>query len=103
MIDILGEDEIAEICTRLKSMANEKRLSILFLLMDGKERTVNDIAEETGMAQPTASEHLKMMKEEAGFLVSRKEGKQVFYSTDNARIFGFVDRIRNHLADCCPE
>ena len=100
---VMSPAEIAATCSSLKSLANENRLSILFLLMDGDWRTVNTVARETGIAQSTASEQLKLMREQGGFLVSRREGKEVYYCADNDRILDFLDRVRNHLKNCCPE
>lgn len=94
--------EIASTCQSLKALANENRLSILFLLMDNQWRTVNTIAAETGIAQSTASEQLKLMREQGGFLVSRREGKEVLYCADKDNILGFLDRISEHLKNCCP-
>ena len=101
--DTLSPAQLAEVCDRLKAIANQKRMAILLLLLDGKQRTVNEIAKAVGMAQPTASEHLKMLKEESGFLLSRKDGKQVYYTANQQGVFHFVEAVYGHLRDCCPK
>ena len=49
----------AEFC---KMFSNPKRLRILHLLKDG-EYSVSEISEETGIAQPTVSQHLRKMRD----------------------------------------
>jgi DNA-binding transcriptional ArsR family regulator len=53
------------------------RLRILHALC-GQERCVNDIMQATGLAQANVSHHLARLYQ-AGLLVRRREGAQVFY------------------------
>ena len=62
----------------LKSISNEKRLSILYLLQD-RERSVLDIAAAMRLRQPTVSQQLARLR--ADHLVkTRREGQTIFYS-----------------------
>ena len=75
-LDIEGLTAAAE-C--LKTLAHPHRLQIVQLLLTGKELSVNEIAEECELNQPTTSDHLRLMQR-CGFLRSQKSGRTVFYS-----------------------
>jgi DNA-binding transcriptional ArsR family regulator len=84
----------------LKSLASESRLNIVLLFLDGQERTVNQIAEAVGLGQPATSEHLAVLRQ-AGVLLSRKEGKEVYFRPDRARVMNTLDALNNLLRRCC--
>ncbi len=66
----------------LKSFANETRLMILTVLVDG-ERSVGDIESYLQLRQPTVSQQLARLR--ADHLVStRREGKVIYYSLSNS-------------------
>jgi DNA-binding transcriptional ArsR family regulator len=90
----------AELLNFLKSLASESRLNIVLLFLDGEERTVNQITEAVGLSQPATSEHLAVLRQ-AGVLLSRKEGKEVYFRPDRARILGTLDALNNLLGRCC--
>ena len=89
-----------DLLTFLKSLASESRLNIVLLFLDGQERTVNQIAEAVGLGQPATSEHLAVLKQ-SGVLVSRKEGKEVYYQPDRARVLQTLDLLNSLLRSCC--
>ncbi|WP_051531202.1 ArsR/SmtB family transcription factor [Clostridiisalibacter paucivorans] len=64
----------------LKALADETRLEILEML-GSKEMNVNEIASNSSVSRPTISHHLQILKR-AGVLISRKEGKEVYYSVN---------------------
>lgn len=86
----------------IKSIASETRINILFLFLDGQERTVSQIVEAIGLGQPTVSEHLTLMKR-AGVLVSKKQGKEVYYRPDRLQIVRYLDTLSRLLKKCCEE
>jgi len=71
----------AEFC---KMFSNPKRLRILHLLRDG-ERTVSEISEATGIAQPTVSQHLRKMRDQ-GVVTKRDAGLNNYYTIADERI-----------------
>ena len=89
-----------DLLTFLKSLASESRLNILLLFLDGQERTVNQIAETISLGQPATSEHLAVLKQ-AGVLLSRKDGKEVYYRPDRTMILTTLDRLNTMLRSCC--
>lgn len=84
----------------LKALASEKRQEIMFLFKDNNELTVNQVAELANIGQSTASEHLSVLKR-AGILLSKKEGKEVFYSPNKSQIMSLLGQLTNYLTDCC--
>jgi len=61
----------------LKALADETRIKIVQYLLDG-EQCACTIVPAVGKAQPTVSQHLKIL-EEAGILESRREGVNIWY------------------------
>jgi ArsR family transcriptional regulator len=61
----------------LKALADETRMKILQCLLGG-ERCACAIVPVIGKAQPTVSQHLKIL-EEAGVLESRRKGINIWY------------------------
>ncbi len=80
----------------LRALADMTRLKIL-LMLEGRERTVNEIVSFFGLAQPTITRHLQTLTS-AGLLSRRKEGARVFYGT-HALMMGSVCM---DLANCFP-
>jgi ArsR family transcriptional regulator len=71
-----------------KAFGDPTRLRILTLLAP-KERTVGEIVKLVGLSQPTVSRHLAVLRE-AGVVVDRRDGQQVFYSLN-----------KSSVGDCC--
>lgn len=84
----------AEFC---KMFSNAKRLRILHLLQDG-EYTVSDISEETEIAQPTVSQHLRKMRDQ-GVVTKRDAGLNNYYSIADDRIVDGMNTMREVLLD----
>lgn len=61
----------------LKALADETRIKIVQCLMDG-ERCACTLVPAVGKAQPTVSQHLRIL-EEAGVLESRRQGVNIWY------------------------
>jgi DNA-binding transcriptional ArsR family regulator len=77
--DIAAMQEQANKATSLLgAMCNENRLMILCQLVDG-ERSVNELVELIGAAQPTVSQHLGLLRRH-GLIESRRDGQTLFYS-----------------------
>jgi DNA-binding transcriptional ArsR family regulator len=98
----LDTAHLTELSDFLKALAGETRQQILTLFAcSPEERTVNQIAEELGIGQSTASENLTALRR-TGVLTARRSGKTVFYRPDRARALFLVDQLRAYLTTCCP-
>jgi ArsR family transcriptional regulator len=84
----------------LKALAGDTRRKILMHCIDGKERTVNQIAEEIHINQSTASEHLSFMRR-AQIFSSKKIGKEVYYLPDKDKVIIILEKILAYLKSCC--
>lgn len=62
------------------AVAESRRRDILVYLA-AAERPVADIVATTGLAQPSVSKHLKVLRD-VGLVHVRREGRQVFYRTN---------------------
>ena len=73
----------------LKALADPTRLKIVELLKQG-EICACKLVPLTKKAQPTVSQHLKIL-ENAGIVKSKKEGKMIFYSVVDPKIFDLIE------------
>jgi DNA-binding transcriptional ArsR family regulator len=74
---------------------------MLELFTGGIELTVGSVAERLGIAQPTASQQLALLRR-GGLLTSRKQGKQVYYRIDGLRVERSLAELQSYLRTCCP-
>ena len=71
-------DKFAAAAEAMSLLSDMSRLRIFWLLCHCEECVLN-ISAITGMSSPAVSHHLRILKE-AGVLVSRREGKEVYYT-----------------------
>ncbi len=85
----------------MKALSDPSRVKIIKMLQH-KEMCVCEIREAIGIAQSTASKHLKLL-EEAGLVVYRKDGLWVNYAlsngSDNPYAASMLGNIRHWLED----
>ncbi len=86
--------EMAAEC--LKTLAHPHRLQIVQLLLAGELYTVNEIAEEFGLSQPTTSDHLRLMQR-CGFLKSTKEGRTVYYEIAEPHLMEIMNCMKSRF------
>lgn len=71
----------AQACALLKVLGNPDRLMLLCQLTQG-EYAVGELESLLGIAQPTLSQQLGVLREER-LVSTRREGKQIFYRIDS--------------------
>ena len=76
-----------------KALASPHRIELLELLAQS-ERTVESLADETGLSLQNASQHLKVLRG-AGLVESRKEGLYVHYRLADPAVFQLVWSLRS--------
>ncbi|HIH22056.1 MAG: winged helix-turn-helix transcriptional regulator [Candidatus Diapherotrites archaeon] len=84
----------AELC---KVFTNPTRLEILNLLR-GKELSVSELIAKSSLSQANISQHLSIMKSK-GIVVSKREGKNIYYRLSSKKITKAFDIIREVLAE----
>ncbi|MGO2094216.1 MAG: ArsR/SmtB family transcription factor [Mammaliicoccus sciuri] len=89
----------------IHGLSNKTRLTILELLKL-KEMTVNEIVEQSKISQSSISQHLACLKG-CGLVISRQEGKFVYYQIKNDQILALLQLIDSVVEDteediaCC--
>ena len=84
----------AEMC---KVFSNPIRLEILNLLR-GQEMSVTELINKSKLSQANISQHLSIMKSK-GIVVSKRNGKNIYYKLSNPKIIKAFDIIREVLAE----
>ncbi len=88
-------------CRMMKVLANPDRLLILCQLSQG-ERRVGELEELLGIAQPTLSQQLTVLRDEE--LVSvRREGKAVHYALNSPEALGVMQVLYEQFCVCESE
>lgn len=84
-----------------KMMSDGKRVQIFWLLCHCEECVIN-ISALVDMSSPAVSHHLKLLKN-AGLIISRREGKEVYYTAaETARCKILHEMIEQSVEVTCP-
>lgn len=75
-------------CRLLKAMSNPDRLLLLCQLAQGEMR-VGELEEQVGVAQPTLSQQLGVLRDE-GLVTTRREGKNIHYSIASPKVLAVL-------------
>jgi rhodanese-related sulfurtransferase len=88
------KDHLFEQFARIgKGLANGRRLELLELLAQ-RERTVEELSQETGMSFANTSQHLKALRE-AQLVDVRREGLYARYRLADDRVFALWQALRD--------
>ncbi|WP_302173244.1 helix-turn-helix transcriptional regulator [uncultured Hydrogenophaga sp.] len=86
-------------CRLLKVLSNPDRLLILCRLAEG-EMTVGQLEESLGIRQPTLSQQLTVLREEA-LVATRRDGKHIHYRIDSPQALAVMQVL--HQQFCSDE
>jgi DNA-binding transcriptional ArsR family regulator len=84
----------AELCFAL---ADPTRILMLYALEEGP-RNVTDLSNALGITQPTASRHLKILRDR-GLVRPERSGVTIHYHLHDRRILQALDLLRSVLRD----
>lgn len=87
-----------EACSLLKVLSNPDRLLILCQLSQGEAR-VGELEELLGIVQPTLSQQLTVLRDEA-LVTTRRDGKNIYYSLDSPKALAVIETL--YLQFCGP-
>ena len=76
------------------AVAEPRRRQILDLLAGG-ERSVNELVEATGLAQPQVSKHLRVLRE-VGVVEGREVGRQRLYRLNGPALKPIFDWVKEY-------
>jgi DNA-binding transcriptional ArsR family regulator len=88
----ITEAQLESAANVLKAIAHPMRIAILRYLEGEKSMTVTEIHEKLGIEQSTTSHHLGILKDK-GVLVSKRVGKNTYYSIKNENLSRIIDCI----------
>ncbi|RRD48905.1 transcriptional regulator [Arachnia propionica] len=80
-----------------KALANPVRAAIVHLLST-EERTVGQLVEELGIAQPLVSQHLRVLRG-ARMVATRRQGQVIWYRICDQHIAHVVGDALNHTQE----
>ena len=86
----------------LKQLGDGSRIRIFWLLCHCEECVIN-LSSIVGMSSPAVSHHLRQLKN-SGLIVSRREGKEVYYraaDTEQAQLLHHM--IEKMVEIACPD
>ena len=97
---VLDVDEATQTAGLLSALADPVRLRIVSMLAAARGGTACgcELEDPLGLAQPTVSHHLRILRE-AGLIVGERRGRWVHYSLVQERL----DEIRDALSVRLPE
>lgn len=103
IIDALPPEETTvTVAEALKQLGDPTRLRIFWLLCHTTE-CVTDIAEIIDMSSPAVSHHLRLLKS-AGLIVSRRDGKEMFYTAADTELVNTLHHAIENVGEItCPE
>lgn len=78
--------------SKLRAIAHPMRIAIIELLNESPKLSVTEIYKSLKIEQASASHHLNILKNK-GVLVSKREGKKIFYSLKNVSLTEIVECI----------
>ena len=102
-LDAMPKEEDFQIVSDLfKLLCDRSRVRIFWLLCHCEECVLN-IAALVNMSSPAVSHHLKLLKS-SGLIVSRREGKEMYYRTADTELAQVLHHTIEKLGKItCPE
>jgi DNA-binding transcriptional ArsR family regulator len=87
--------QFAQAAECLKTLSHPVRLRMVQLLLHGRY-TVGELAEDCGVPDNVASEHLRLMQR-CGFFTSEREGRRVYYQVAEPHLQNIMDCIEGRF------
>ena len=96
------EDDIKTVANLMKHLGDPSRLRIFWILCHVEECVI-DIAAMTNMTSPAVSHHLRILKD-SGLIVSRREGKEMYYKAADTTIAQRLHHAMEEIMEIsCPK
>ena len=94
---MISEDNIYNLAELFKVFGDSTRIRILLLLQE-KEASVNEIANELNMNQSAISHQLKNLKQ-SKLIKNRREGQTIYYSLDDDHVYKIIEMGFAHVEE----
>jgi len=92
---LLPDDTYARLAETFRILADSSRAKIVHSLLR-QELCTCDLAAITGLSEPAVSQHLRLLRA-LRLVKTRREGKKVFYSLDDAHVRVLLSVSLRHL------
>lgn len=92
---MISEDNIYNLAELFKVFGDSTRIRILLLLQE-KEASVNEIANELSMNQSAISHQLKNLKH-SKLIKNRRDGQTIYYSLDDDHVYKIIEMGLAHV------
>ncbi len=89
---VLDITKLEMAASKLRAIAHPMRIAIIDLLNDKQKLSVTEIYSKLDIEQASASHHLNILKNK-GVLVSKREGKKIFYSLKSVTLSEIIECI----------
>lgn len=89
---VLDITKLEMAASKLRAIAHPMRIAIIDLLHDKTKLSVTEIYSKLDIEQASASHHLNILKNK-GVLVSKREGKKIFYSLKSVTLTEIIECI----------
>lgn len=89
----MNNQKIENLAKKLKAVANEKRLSILYYLNES-ELSVGEIERKVDLSQSALSQHLAVLRRE-NIVKTRRKAQTIYYDLDDDKIRQILSLLKN--------
>ncbi len=89
---VLDITKLEMAASKLRAIAHPMRIAIIDLLNEKNKLSVTEIYSALDIEQASASHHLNILKNK-GVLISKREGKKIFYSLKSVTLTEIIECI----------
>ena len=89
---VLDITKLEMAASKLRAIAHPMRIAVIDLLNNKQKLSVTEIYNALNIEQASASHHLNILKNK-GVLVSKREGKKIFYSLKSVTLTEIIECI----------
>ena len=93
---LIAHDEASRLGDLFKLLTDPHRLRMLYALVEAGELCVCDLSTTVGVPESNVSHALRLLRT-AGVVRTRRSGRMVYYSLDDAHVRLLLDVSREHL------
>lgn len=84
------------------ALGDATRQRLVMLILEGQQRSVQELSELVGLSRPTVSHHLKILKD-VGIITEKRVGAKTIYVTGKSQYIASVEALINFIKLCEEE